>query len=286
MNVSTRKWLEIVRFEVSYQLRRKATWFFFAAFLMPLMGQTNGQVIHALGGEDLFDAPFLVAQSGAWMSLIALVVIAAVAGDAATRDVQLRMESLMHAAPLGRAVYLGGRFAGAFLVIVLLLVAVPLASMLGPYVHPGLGAEHVGLFRLAVYLQSYFVVIVPNAFVTTALLFALATLARHTIGSYLGAALVVAATLFSMQFVARTLNQWELAKLLDPIGIVALHVIEQTWSPVDRNARLSRDPSSAASPRPCSGRLCAGHRFLRKQLRFPRCQSRGMMRPQCGLLFV
>ena len=45
-------------------------------------------------------------------------------------------------------------------------------------------------------------------------------------------------------------------------------------------------PRKGWGTRPCSGRLCAGHRFLRKQLRFPRCQPRGMMRPQCGLLFV
>src|SRR5688500_16250556 len=105
--VTTMKWLEFVRFELVFQLRRRFTWFFFAVFLLLLYGQTNGEVLSAREDEILFNAPIFVAQISAFMILIALLVIAAVAGDAATRDVQTRMEPLMHAAPVGRAAYLG-----------------------------------------------------------------------------------------------------------------------------------------------------------------------------------
>lgn len=232
------KWLEIVRFELVYQLRRRSTWLFFGVFLLPLMGQMNGEVLEARSGENLFNAPLSVALSSVTMTLIALLVIAAVAGDAATRDVQARVEPLMHAAPVGRAAYLGGRFLGAFLVGALLLTAVPLALLLTPLLHPGLEAEFVGPFRPAVYLQSYFLLIVPNVFVATALLFALATLVRHTMGSYLGAAMVLAGTLFTIGFVGGTLGRWDLAMLLSPTGHPSLAVMDRTWSPVDLNARL------------------------------------------------
>jgi hypothetical protein len=39
--LTTMKWLEIVRFELVYQLRRKSTWFIFALFLIPLIGVTD-----------------------------------------------------------------------------------------------------------------------------------------------------------------------------------------------------------------------------------------------------
>jgi ABC-type transport system involved in multi-copper enzyme maturation permease subunit len=167
---STTKWLEIVRFELVYQLRRRAVWVFFAVFLFFLWGNVNDQVTNAGNREILFNAPLLVAQTSGIMSLVALLVIAAVAGDAATRDVQTRLEPLIHAAPIGRAAYLGGRFLGAFIVSAIVLAMVPLVLMLAPFVHSGLSAELVGPFRPAVYLQSYFLLILPNVFVGTALL--------------------------------------------------------------------------------------------------------------------
>lgn len=236
--LTTRKWLEIVRFELIYQLKRRSTWIFFGVLLFPLFGQTNGQVIEALERGILFHAPLFIAQSSIGMALIALILMAAVAGDAATRDVQTRVEPLMHAAPIGRAAYLGGRFLGAFIVIALLLLPVPFALLLAPFVHESLTPELVGPFRLAAHLQSFFLLVLPNAFVATALMFALATLMRHTLGSYLGAALVIVGAQLSDDFVGGTLGRWELAKLLSPVGHTSLKWMAKTWSPVDLNTRL------------------------------------------------
>jgi ABC-2 type transport system permease protein len=236
--VTTMKWLEIVRFELVYQLRRRSTWLIFALFLFPLIGVTNDALIDARNREILFHAPLFIAESSVIMSLIALLVLAGVAGDAATRDVQTRLEPLMHAAPISPAAYVGGRFLGAFAVAAILLAVVPLVRMLLPLFHPGLEAEIVGPFRPAAYLQAYFLLIVPNAFVATALMFALATLVRHTLGSYVGAALVFAGAQFSGDFVGGTLGRWDLAKMLDSTGVIALEVMTRTWSPVEVNERL------------------------------------------------
>ncbi|MPY90582.1 MAG: hypothetical protein GEU99_22005 [Luteitalea sp.] len=238
MNVTTMKWLEIVRFELIYQFRRRSTWFIFALFLFPLIGVTNDDLIDARNREILFHAPLFIAKSSVLMSVIALLVLAGVAGDAATRDVRTRMEPLMHAAPIGRAAYIGGRFFGAFAMAAILLVVVPLVHMLLPLFHPDLGAETLGPFRTAAYLQAYFLLIVPNAFAATALMFALATLVRHTLGSYVGAALVFAGVQFNIDFVAETLGRWDLAELLDSTGLIALEVMARTWSPVELNERL------------------------------------------------
>ncbi|HYR29056.1 MAG TPA: ABC transporter permease, partial [Thermoanaerobaculia bacterium] len=238
MSAAPRKWLEIIRFEIGYQLSRKSTWVVFGAFLVMLMGQTNGQAMNAIDGEILFHAPLALAENGAIMCLVGLLVAAAVAGDAATRDAQLRIESLMHAAPIGRGAYLGGRFIGAFLVVALLLLAIPLAPIVAPFVHPDLEAEHLGTFRPAAYLQTYFLLIAPNAFAGTAILFSLATLVRHTMGSYLGAAFVLIGSVLSRQFIGKTLGRWELAQWLDPMAITTTDVMRKSWSPADLNARM------------------------------------------------
>lgn len=227
MNAGFKKWAEVVRFELVYQLGRKSTLLFFALFLLMMYGQINGDVISAREEGISFGAPIFVARTSAGIMLIALLVIAAIAGDAATRDVQLRMEPLLRSAPLKAATYIGGRVAGAFLVVALLLIAVPIGMML--FAPPPL--------RAVAYLQSYLLIVLPNAFVATALLFALASLVRHMVGSYIAAALLFATSLVSQMFIGGSLGQWELAKLLDATGITALRVMARTWSPADLHAR-------------------------------------------------
>src|SRR5690606_15804006 len=120
----------------------------------------------------------------------------------------------------------------------LLLAVVPLARIVVPLVDADFAAELLGPFRAAAYLQSYFLLILPNALVASALMFALATLLRHTLGSYIVAALVFIGSQGSAGVLGGVLGRWELAKLVDSTGITALNVMTQTWSPVDLNTRL------------------------------------------------
>ncbi|MBW3670868.1 MAG: hypothetical protein KY432_04270, partial [Acidobacteria bacterium] len=232
------QWREIVRFELVNQVRRGSLWFLFALFLFPLIGIITDSLMDARNHELVFNAPIFLAQHGLIMSTIGLLLMAVVAGDAATRDIQTRTEPLIHAAPLNRAVYVGGRFFGAFLTVAMMLVVIPLAQWLVPHFNPGVGAEVVGPVRIAAHLQTYFLLIVPNAFIGTALLFSLATLVRHLVGSYIGALIVFAAMQSSLAFVGGRLERWDLASLLDPTGITALSVMSRSWSPLELNERL------------------------------------------------
>lgn len=234
--ITTRKWLEIVRFELVFQLRRKSTWFFFGLFLIPLIGVSTEQLTD-VNREILFNSPLLRAQNSVLMGIVALLALAAVPGDAATRDAQTRLEPLMHAAPVGRPAYVGGRFVGAFTVAALLLAVVPLVHILVPLFNAAPQPELVGPFRPTAYLESYFLLILPNAFVAMALMFALAMLVRHTAGSYAVVALVFAGAQGGI-FIAEDLGRWNLANVLDSTGIAALEMMSRTWSPGELNERL------------------------------------------------
>ena len=238
MTDGTRKWLEIIRFELVCQLRRRSTWFLFALFLFPLIGVTSDELANSPGRDMLFTAPLFVAQGSLIFSIVALLVLAGVAGDAATRDVQTRMEPLIHAAPVSRAAYIGGRFVAAFSVAAILLAVVLLVKVLAALFHPGLEAGIVGPLRPEAYLQSYFLLMLPNAFVATAILFAAAVLVRHIVASYAAAALLFAGMQFCMSYLGDMLGLWRLATMLDPTGITAVDVMTRTWSPVELNERL------------------------------------------------
>jgi ABC-2 type transport system permease protein len=236
VSARARKWREIVRFELVYQLRRKSTWLFFTLFMFPLIGVTTENLRNSSSDDILFNAPLPIAESSVIWSLVALLVLAAFAGDAATRDVSTRMEPLLRAAPIDGWACVGGRFLGVFLLAAMWLLIVPAVRIYAGLVHWGLEASDVGPFAWTPHVQSYFLLILPNVFVSTALMFALAALVRHALAAYVAAALLFIATQGAV-FVADTLGQWQLGSLLDPAGVAAIEWITATWSPIEVNEK-------------------------------------------------
>jgi hypothetical protein len=233
--IATRKWLEIVRFELVFQLRRKSTWFFFGLFLIPLIGVTR-EALTDVNRETFFRAPLHLAEQSFIMGLVAALILAGVVGDAATRDVQTRLEPLMHAAPISRAAYVGGRWLGALVLAAILMSVIPLAHIAMPLAEPN--AQLIGSFNAAAYLQSYFLVLLPNAIAMTALMFTLAMLVRHAAASYAVLVLMFVWLQVGGAVLGEQLGLWELASLLDPTGFVALELMGRTWSPLEQNERL------------------------------------------------
>ena len=94
--------------------------------------------------------------------LIWLVMGAAIAGEAAARDVQMRMHPLTYTTPVTNVDYLGGRFMAAFAVNALLVLSLPLGVLLSFYV-PGLDQGELLPFRPWAYLSVYMLIALPNA---------------------------------------------------------------------------------------------------------------------------
>jgi ABC-type transport system involved in multi-copper enzyme maturation permease subunit len=227
--------LEIARFEIAYQARRPWTWLYFAVLLalslqIVLEAYTGG----ARDGGYAFNSPFVITSITVLTGAMGLLVSAALAGDAGARDVQTRMHPLLYTTPTSRRAYLTGRFLAAFVLNALVLTSVQLALLLSA-VMPGLEPDLLGPFRPAAYLGAYFVYALPTAFATTALLFSLAALGRRAIASYLGAVLLFFASMFVWFIVAQKLQQWELARLLDPLGLTILSEISRGSTAAEKN---------------------------------------------------
>ncbi|NDK55690.1 ABC transporter permease/M1 family aminopeptidase [Pontibacter fetidus] len=170
--------------------------------------------------------------------LIWLVMAAAIAGEAAARDVQLQIHPLTYTAPVTRLQYLGGRFLAAFAVNALLVLALPVGVLLSFYL-PGLAPEELLPFRPLAYLNVYFLIALPAAFVATALQFSFAALSRQVMTSYVASLLLALVAQIMAVAVAKLFGNWDLVKLLDPVGITGIIGNElQTWTPAEKNTRL------------------------------------------------
>ena len=116
------KFREVFRLEVGYQIRRPWMWAYLVAiFGLILRITTEAYTANARIDGYFFNAPFVSASMALIASLMGLLVAAGIAGDAAARDVQLRMHPLLYTAPLTTRTFLAGRFLAAFSLTALVL---------------------------------------------------------------------------------------------------------------------------------------------------------------------
>jgi ABC-type transport system involved in multi-copper enzyme maturation permease subunit len=228
---------EIFRFELAYQLQRVSTRIYLGLFFGFALAIAYVILLDARNDGYFFNAPIVTSLVAIVTSMFALLVTSAVAGDAATRDAQMRIDSLLYTTPLRKASYLGGRFLGAFAITALLLLAVPVGLLLATRM-PGLEPQVLGPFRVEAYLTSYFFFAVPNAFVATAVLFSLAAISRRALTAYFGAVILFFAAFVAEGFVGGSLGKWDLARLLDPLGYTALYALWRSYNPLQRNTLL------------------------------------------------
>ena len=224
----------VFRFELRMQARRPTTWIYAAVFLVSAAGiAANYHQQASTGGSD-FNAPVAVAAGLVVATLTGLLLAAALAADAATRDATIRLEPLFFTTPIRRYEYLGGRFLAAFALYALLLAFVPLGLML--MARFLVAPELVGPFRVRTYVDAYLTIGLPSAFVTTAMLFAVAALSRSAVATYVGAVAIFFGTMISFATSTSALAGVELSGLLDPFAFGAIRRITAGWTIAQRNA--------------------------------------------------
>ena len=227
-----RKTLEVFRFELVYHLGLRSTLAYFV-----ILFALCSVFLQMLGGgprpDGNFNAPFSLLVMAVLGSMLALLIVAGIAGDAATRDDDLRFDSLIYTSPVGKPAYLLGRFLGAFATSALLLLALPAGSWFATWM-PWVPSENLGPFRADAYLAPYVLYVLPNAFVATSVIFVMALMTRRAIAGY-GAA---ASLFFFAMICGKVLPPrmgWDTAKLLDPLGYTAVQAFWRSLDPVQKN---------------------------------------------------
>ena len=228
----------IFRFEFDYQLRRPQTWAFIAApAVAAFLFTRDGALADATRDDFFINSPFTVAGATLVACLLWLLLTPSIAGDAATRDVETRMDPLAYTVPVSRFEYLGGRFLAALAINALILLGTTLASLLAVYV-PGIPGASVGPFRPAAYITAYGYIALPNAIVATAIQFSFAAMSRKGRAAYLGSLL-----LFFVAYVLSSIVYWfvgrpDVARLIDPIGVITMTEVLPDWTPLEKRTRL------------------------------------------------
>jgi ABC-type transport system involved in multi-copper enzyme maturation permease subunit len=225
--------LPIARFEFRYLLRHPLLWLTVGiTFILYFVGISSGLELGNEGGL-LANAAFATVSNYLMTSLAFMFVTTAFVANAVIRDDETGYGPIVRSTPITRHDYLLGRFLGAFAVAALCLLLLPLAIVLGSTM-PWTDPATVGPNRLGDHLYGYFLIALPNLFVHSAVFFALATITRSMMATYLG---VVG---FMTAFFVIQGAGGPVAALLDPFALAPLDDAVQYWTPAERNVMLPR----------------------------------------------
>lgn len=227
----------IAAFEVRYQLRSPLFIASFVLFFLLAFGAVTSDQIQ-IGGKGIYNvnAPTEIMQTLAVMGLFAIFIATAFVSNVVIRDDETGFAPILRATRITKFDYLVGRFCGALFMAVLVQSAVPMAMLLGSFM-PWLDAELVGPTVLWHYGYAVLVFAVPTMFAMGAGFFALATVTRSMMWTYVG--LIGFLVLFVVsRILMRDPAYDEMGALLDPFGFSALRQVTKYWTTADHNTMM------------------------------------------------
>lgn len=226
---------KIAAFELRYQLRNPVFWVVaILFFLMTFGSMTIEQIQIGSGGNIHKNAPVAIAQTHLILSLFFMFVTTAFVANVIVRDDDSGFGPMVRSTRVRKFDYLMARFLGAVGAAALAFAAVPLAIWLGSLM-PWVDSEVLGPNRLRDYAYAYFVLALPNLFVTSALFFAVATMTRSMMYSYLGVVVLLVVWIVANAWIRTKPEMREAAAWFEPFGFAAIASVTRYWTAAESN---------------------------------------------------
>jgi ABC-2 type transport system permease protein len=230
--------LNVARFEMRYQLRNPVFWVAIILFFLLGFGVTASEnVSMGTPGTVKENAPYAIATFTALSSLFYLFVVTSFVANAIIRDDATGYGPIIKATSIGKRNYVLGRFLGGLVVALLGFFAVPIGMLFGS-VMPWVDPETVGPQVLSYYLWPFLLLAVPNIILMCSLLFALATITRSMLWSYVGVVIFFMGYLIVTSILGPKPEYQQILALWEPLGFGALSEATRYWTAAEMNAKL------------------------------------------------
>ncbi|PTL75074.1 M1 family aminopeptidase [Vitiosangium sp. GDMCC 1.1324] len=231
-------WKSFFAFDLRYHLRQPLLWLStlpLAVIAFLSASSDNFRIGGAIGNAHM-NAPTVIVNQLAVLSLIAMFLVTVFVAGAILRDTEVGMADMLFATPMRKADYLTGRFLAGFATCLLVFSVITAAMMLGSRM-PNIDPARIGPFSLHAYVWGFLVYVVPNLLFVSALLVLLAATTRSMTLVFVGVLGFVA--LWSIAgFLGGRADSTVLAVLLDPFGVRVLAQATRYYTAADVNTRL------------------------------------------------
>lgn len=229
---------KIARFELRYQLRNPVFWVVSILFFLMTFGAMTIEGIQIGGGGNvLLNGPAAIAEVHMIFSIFFMFVTTAFVSNVIVRDDESGFGPIVRSTRVSRFDYLMARFLGAFAAGAMAFLFVPLAIWIGSNM-PWVDAETVGPNHLPHFLYAYFILALPNLFLTSAIFFAVATMTRSMLYSYLGVVVFVVAYFTLMAMIRSQPELRLLGGYIEPFGLGAFGNAVRYWTTSESNSAL------------------------------------------------
>ena len=233
-------WRHILNFELKLGLKKTSLIIYFLvlfslAFLIVniLGGAFTGARIIIGNANNNVNAPLVIASIQIMISLIGVLICAAIFGNSGYRDFEFNTHSLFFTKPIKPTDYFLGRFTSSFILSLIIQIGFSLGLLLG-FLMPYLDNDAFGPFNLYAYLQPFIIFVIPNIFMVGSLLFTIAVLTRRMLPTYMASVVLLFGYLSTGTFTSDIETRW-IATLIDPFGGEAISDATRYWTQVEQN---------------------------------------------------
>ena len=177
------------------------------------------------------NAPILIAKMMARFSVVGILFVLVMVGRAVTRDFQAKIHDFFFTLPLNKFSYLGGRFFGGLTANLFIYSGIVFGFIFGCL---AIDPKYYGSFQISAFIIPTLVILIPNLLLIGSIFFALATLSRKMVTTYLaGVGFLMIYGLIQSTFLSWDNNTAKI--LLDPFGISALDILSRYWTVAEIN---------------------------------------------------
>ncbi|MFK7842163.1 MAG: M1 family aminopeptidase [Sphingorhabdus sp.] len=230
---------KIAAFELRYQFRNPVFWVVTTVFFLLTFGAATSENVRiGDGGNINANSPSALAETTIILSIFFMFVTTAFVANVIVRDDDSGFGPMVRSTRVSKFDYLIGRFTGAFGISAIAFLTVPLAIFLGSYM-PWVDPETIGPNRLDHYLYAYFLLAVPSIFLTSCIFFAVATVTRSMMYSYVGVI-----TFLVLYLIFSAMTEFDPSMLLfsayaEPFGGGAYEYVTRYWTATESNSMMA-----------------------------------------------
>ena len=231
---------EIFLFEIKYRLKRPDTYLYFLFFFfITIVSFSTGEVPSY--GATFFNSPQVLAKFFGALSIIMMVVTAAIMGVPLYRDIEYSTHEYYLSYPITKNGYFWGRFLGSFLFVLIIGSSMIWGSLIGTYIGPKLGwisAIHIGPYHFINYCQPFLSFVIPNLVLTSSIFFGLVAYTRNVKVIYTGATILYTGYMMALFIFQNLVENKNLVYIFDPFAFNPIDLKTSFFSPAEANSSI------------------------------------------------
>ncbi len=226
---------KIILFELKYQFKQRA--FLLLSLVFFLLGLQLGNQGYGRG-TGIYNSSQSISEITGILTLGCVFIIMFFTINGVLRDKHYNIQQIIFSTSVKKYQYFWSQFIGVFLMsslaFCMFLVGFAITT-----VFPNLDPELVNTFQLSHYLWSILIIVLPNIFICTSIIFSVSILSKNNVATYVSAILIYVFYFLCSIFLNSPVmaqatpisaDSYALAALFDPFGLSAMFEQTQYWT--------------------------------------------------------